>query len=105
MKQQKLKLECIKYAAKVVATMDVENKSKALFDLAEQIYRYATPDKCVEEEPQKPVEWFGTPIYPYGAPIPCITPPYEVTCTSGTSVIDTMLSTVDPQSEHNKQKE
>ena len=40
MNTQKLKLDCIKYAAKVVATMDVENKSKALFDLAAQIEKY-----------------------------------------------------------------
>ena len=75
MKQQKLKLECVKYAAKVVATMDVENKSKALFDLAAQIEMWVSEDKK---------EWFDIP-----------TPRYGQCCTF----------TVDQPSEYNKQKE
>jgi hypothetical protein len=53
MNTQKLKLDCIKYAAKVIATMEIENKSKALFDLAEKIYKYTTPDEYVVAKP-----WF-----------------------------------------------
>lgn len=52
MNTQKLKLDCIKYAAKVVATMEIENKSKALFDLAKQIEEWAG----VEEE-ETPKWW------------------------------------------------
>ena len=56
MKQQKLKLECIKYAAKVVATMEIENKSKALFDLAAKIEEWVGND----------TEWFDVPTPRYG---------------------------------------
>ena len=56
MKQQKLKLERIKYAAKVVATMEIENKSKALFDLAAKIEEWVGND----------TEWFDVPTPRYG---------------------------------------
>lgn len=58
----------VQQAVKLVSTMSIENKTKAVFDLALEIEKWIVD---VVQKPKEGVSWFGDPI------------PYTPTPTSG----------------------